>query len=173
MTIRVFTALSVAVLITPALRSQDMQLPKPGPEHELLKRLEGTWDAKVNMMGAESTGVMTYKMTVNGLLLESDFEGTMAGQKYHGRGLDSYDPRKGKFVGYWFDSLSATPAITEGTYDKATKTRTMLGDVLGPNGMQKAKFVTKERDDGSLLFTLLTPEGADQPAVTIVYTRRK
>ena len=49
--------------------------PTPGPEHEQLKKLEGTWNAKIKMGDEESAATATYKMICGGMWLQSDFQG--------------------------------------------------------------------------------------------------
>src|SRR5262245_6554801 len=93
----------------------------PGPEHELLKKLEGTWTAKIKTDGGESEGTSIYKMQLGGLWLMSEFQGEFFGQKFEGRGADTYDPEKKKFVSVWVDSMSTRPMMLEGTYDKEKK----------------------------------------------------
>src|SRR5205814_3734957 len=101
--------------------------PTPGPEHEHLKKLAGTWNAKLKMGDNESAGTMTYKMECGGLWLTSDFRGEFGGQKFQGRDVDGYDQEKKKYVSVWVDSMSTRPTIFEGTYDKEKKTLTMTG----------------------------------------------
>jgi len=119
--------------------------PTPGPEHEHLKKLEGTWNAKIKMGDTESPATATYKMECGGLWLTSDFRGEFDGQKFQGRGVDGYDPEKKKYVSVWVDSMSTRPMLLEGTYDKEKKTMTMTGD----------------------------PEGKENKVMTIEYTRKK
>src|SRR5262245_53131770 len=63
-----------------------MALPKPGPEHEILKKDEGVWDATVEATMAPgappavSTGVETVKATGGGLWYVADFKSEMMGQ---------------------------------------------------------------------------------------------
>ena len=94
--------------------AQDMPaMPKPGPEHQLLKEDEGTWDAKVEVFpgpGAApmvSKGVEVNTIGCGGLCLITDFKGEMMpGQPFHGHGTATYDPQKKKYVGSWTDSMS-------------------------------------------------------------------
>ena len=67
---------------------------KPGPELDILKNMEGTWDATVKMGDQQSKGTMTFKMGLGGLWSLSHFEGEFAGMKFEGRGMDSYDASK-------------------------------------------------------------------------------
>ncbi len=125
--------IAVAMLLAvPSVRAQEPA--KPGPEHEMLKKHEGTWDTTMTMGGAESKGVATYKMELGGLWLVSTFEGEIAGTKFSGKGLDSYDANKKKYVGVWVDSMSASPMTLEGTFDKEKKTLTMAGEGPGMDG---------------------------------------
>jgi len=169
MIMRWFCATALAVVIAvPTARAQDF--PKPGPEHEHLKKLEGTWDATV--MGQESKGTMTYKMDVGGLWLTSNYEGEFGGAKFHGKGFDSYDAGKKKYVSVWVDNLITSPRFMEGTYDKDKKTLTMTGDGAGPGGTVKFKSVTTYKDDDSIVYDLYMGD-AKEPVVTIAYKRRK
>ncbi|HUG92962.1 MAG TPA: hypothetical protein VML55_19130, partial [Planctomycetaceae bacterium] len=40
---------------------QDLGFPKPGPEHEKLKELEGKWDAVMDVDGQKTKATATYK----------------------------------------------------------------------------------------------------------------
>src|SRR5262249_239816 len=65
-------AVARALLVVPAARAQEP--PKPGPEHEILKKLAGTWDVTMKGGGVESKGTVTYKMDLGGLWLVSSME---------------------------------------------------------------------------------------------------
>jgi hypothetical protein len=160
------------LLATPAVA----QGPKPGPEHRILKQLEGTWEATVSGMGEDSKGTMTWKMGIGGLWLIGDFQGELGGGKFLGKGLDSYDPAKKKYVSVWCDSMSATPLLMEGSYDKKKKTMTMVGEGPGPDGKKaKYKAVTTRKGNDALQFTMsmVGEDGKDQPLITISYKRKK
>src|SRR5262245_54225969 len=132
--IRLFCAAALTAVLVAGAAYAQYQTPKPGPEHELLKKMEGTWDTTMKMPGGKSKGTATYKMDLGGLWLTSKFEGDMGGEKFSGRGFDTYDADKKKFVGVWFDSMSTKPMVLQGTYDKAKKTMTMVGDAPGMDG---------------------------------------
>src|SRR5688572_27736968 len=72
---------------------------KPGPEHEQLKKLEGTWDTVMKFGPMESKGTCVYKMELGGLWLSATFEGNIGGEKFTGKGYDTYDAAKKKYVG--------------------------------------------------------------------------
>ena len=165
--------LAVAVVAVVAVPASAQEFPKPGPEHEQLKKLEGTWDATMKAPGMESKGTMTYKMDLGGLWLVSSFEGEFAGMKFSGKGLDTYDAAKKKYVGVWFDSMSTTPMTMEGTYDPAKKTLTMIGDGVGMDGKPaKWKSVSEMPDKDTVHMSMFVGDGKE-PMFTITYKRKK
>ena len=141
-----------------AMNASAQESPKPGPEHQKLKELEGTWDSTMKFGDAESKGTMIYKMDLGGLWLTSDFRGEFGGEKFAGKGLDCYDPAKKKYIGVWVDSMITSPLITEGTYDKEGKVLTMTGEGPGPDGKpMKMKMVTEHQGKDAMLFTMFGP----------------
>src|SRR5712671_4063554 len=98
----IFGSLLLAFAMAPAA-ALGQSPPTPGPEHETLKKLEGTWNAKIKMGDSESAGTATYKMECGCLWLMSDFRGEFFDQKFQGRGMDGYDPEKKKYVSVWVD----------------------------------------------------------------------
>jgi hypothetical protein len=165
-------ACALVIWLTPNIRSQEP--PKPGPEHEHLKQLEGTWDATVKAGDQESKGTMTYKM-MGDYWLTSHFEGDFGGQKFEGRGIETYDPAKKKYVSAWADSMAPFLLVMEGDYDKANKTMTATGEGQSPKGKVKYTAVTKMIDADTLEFTLSAPGegGKEAPMITISYKRKK
>lgn len=171
--VRLFLGATLAVIVAVSAGQTQPPTPKAGPEHAILKKMEGNWDTTMKMMGQESKGTATYKMDLGGLWLASTFEGDMMGQKFSGRGYDTYDAGKKKYVGVWFDSMSTSPMMMEGTYDAAKKTMTMVGEAPGEDGkMAKHKMTTTMPDDNTMNFAMYMGDGKD-PMFTIVYKRKK
>lgn len=157
-----------------AFGQQEFQ--QPGPEHQELKRLVGTWDAVMEMAGQKTKATAVYKSICGGMWLESEFEGELApGVKFQGHGLDGYDQTKKKYVGVWVDSMSSAPMTMDGSYDDKTKTVTMTGESVGPDGKpQKFKATTEYKDDDHFTFKMfMVQNGKEELAFTIAYTRRK
>jgi hypothetical protein len=171
-TLRLICAVALAAAVTaPTARAQEP--PKPGPEHAHLKKLEGNWDTTFSMGGQSSKGKASYKMDLGGLWLFSRFEGDMGGMKFQGHGMDSYDQGKKKYVSVWVDSMSTSPMLVEGTYDKATKTLTLAGEGPGEGGKPtKYKSTSEMPDDNTINFKMYVG-GGTEPAFTIVYKRKK
>ena len=173
-TLSIISSLLLAFALAP-VSALGQAPPTPGPEHEHLKKLEGTWNAKIKMGDTESAATAVYKMVCGGMWLQSDFQGSFGDQKFSGQGLDSYDPEKKKYVAVWVDSMSTRPMLLEGTHDKEKKTTTMTGEAMGPDGkMAKHKMVTHIPDDDHMTFTMYIVEGGQEnKMMTIEYTRKK
>jgi Protein of unknown function (DUF1579) len=163
----------VAALILASAALAQPEPPKPGPEHVVLKKMEGTWDATMSAGGMESKAKMVYKMDLGGMWLSSVLEGEAGGQKFSGRGFDGYDPAKKKYVGVWVDSMSASPMLMEGTFDKEKKQLSMMGDGPGMDGKPtKYKSVTEIKDDDNMVMSMWMGEGKD-PAFVVTFKRKK
>jgi Protein of unknown function (DUF1579) len=159
-----------AVLAAPAVAQEP---PKPGPEHELLKKREGTWDTTMKFGGMESKGTVTYKMELGGLWLVGSLESDLGGQKFSGKSLDTYDAAKKKYVSLWADSMSTTPMTMEGAYDPAKKTLTLVGDGVGMDGKPaKWRSVSETPDNDTVQLSMYVGDGPD-PMFTVTYKRKK
>ena len=160
---------------------QEMPIPKPGPEHEILKKDVGVWDATVETMMAPggkpnvSKGVETNTLLGDGLWLIQDFRGEFAGTPFQGHGIAGYDPSKKKYVGTWVDSMSTGLSTTEGTYDPKTKTMTARFEGLGPDGtLTKMRTTSEWKDANTRVFTMYSPagQGEEFAMMKITYKRR-
>jgi hypothetical protein len=158
-----------------AARLAAQQQPTPGPEHAVLKEAAGDWDAVIKAQGAESKGSFSSKLALGGLWLIEEFKGDMGGMTFEGRGATSYDAAKKKYVNVWIDSVSTSPMISEGSYDKSTKTLSLTGQMPMPDGTtMKVKQTTVTKDANTRLFTLkgVGPDGSEMEMIQITYKRR-
>ena len=158
-------------------------MPKPGPEHQLFKMDEGTWDAAVELTPGPGAPQMTSKgVEVNtigcgGLCLITDFKGEMLpGMTFQGHGLATWDTTKKKYAGSWTDSMSQGLAVTEGTWDPAAKK--MTGWMEGPDmtgKITKTRSVVEYPTEGTRVMTAYAPmpDGKEAQVLRITYTRRK
>jgi hypothetical protein len=168
---RTIAVIAAAMFAVPAW-SQEM--PKPGPEHQVLAKLVGTWESTMKMGGEkESKGTVTYKMELGGFWLAGSLKSELFGTKFEGRSLESYHPVKKKYVSIWVDSMSTAPVIMEGSYDKETKTMTMGGEGPGMDGKPiKYRSVTKMPDANTMVMTMYMGDGKE-PAFHVTYKRKK
>lgn len=158
---------ALAVILAFASRAGAQEPPKPGKEHKELAKMAGEWE----VTGEGVTGSSAFKMTLGGLWLESSFKGSFGGMEFEGKGLDTYDAAKKKYVSVWVDSMGTTPLNLEGNFDKEGKTLTMEGEGPGPGGPKtKFKTVTEHVDENTMNFTM---SGDGQVMVKFTYKRKK
>jgi hypothetical protein len=172
LTFRVSLAILLCAQLCPA-----QQLGTPGPEHAILQKMEGTWDAVMSLRsGPKTRGQMICKMECGGLWRQRDLKCDLGSLKLHTKGLDSYDPLKKKYVSVAVDSTLTIPVVMEGTYDEATKTLTLSGESRNFNGTpEQLKTVTKYVDDDHVTFEMYRVFSAEKESrmITIDYTRQK
>lgn len=170
---RVALNLLVVVLLAGAAAAQDF--PQPGKEHVHLKKMEGTWDAVLEMQGQKFNAEATYKSICGGMWMANEFKGDLGGVAYTGHGLDGYDQTKKKYVGIWVQSMTSAPMHYEGTMDDKG-VLTMTGTHTGPDGKPenfKNTTAWKDKDHFTFKMYMVPPEGGEQLAFTIEYTRKK
>ncbi len=152
----------------------------PGPEHELLRSLVGTWDAVLiarDPSGTEqrTTGTRT---TVEhaGFHTVDNFQGTFMGLAMSGQGMNGYCTVRKQYFTLWTDSMTSSPLLLFGSFDAATRTLTMSGECFGLSGtLEPCRSVTRLVDDDHVTWTLLGPgpDGAEARHLSIEYTRRR
>lgn len=173
---KIFTmTLALALVATAARLAAQQPEVKPGPEHDVLKQEEGVWDVTIKSKEGDSKGVHTAKMGLNGLWILDHFKADFGGMAFEGMGATSYDPAKKKYMGTWIDSMSTSPMVSEGTYDKATKTLTMVGNMPMPDGKSvKTTMTTVFKDADNKTFTMRTagPDGKGIEMLNASYKRR-
>lgn len=152
--------------------------PAPGPEHEVLRKDVGTWDATIEVKVAGppqvSTGVAVNRLACGGLWLISEFRNESTG--FEGHGVFGYDPHKGKYVAFWVDPTRTFLAPMEGTWDAATRTMTMVAETPLPGGgTMRWREITETRDSDTLVWRSMMPgpDGVEAEAITATYRRRK
>lgn len=157
-------------------------LPKPTKQHEVLGKDVGVWDAEIKswMVGpdAEPTvtkGVERNRLLRGGLWLVSDFEGDVGGIPFAGHGQTGYDPKQGKYIGTWVDSMSTNVMTQEGTYDEAAETFTFEGEAVDPAGQtMEQKTIASYKGDTRTMEMHMKLPGSDEyiKMMEITYTKR-
>lgn len=149
--------------------------PKPGPEHEALKKFAGDWDATVAFMGNESKGTYHSQVALGGFWLIGNFQGEFGGAKFEGRATMGYDPAKKKYVSSWVDSMGPSITTGEGSFDADGKIYTETGEGTGPDGKpMKVKSVYAFSDADNMTLTMYNvADGKEQEFFKITYKRKK
>jgi len=143
--------------------AQESPVPKPAPEHERLAHDVGTWNATIKSWvrgpSAEpivSKGTEVVKLMPGGLWLLTEFHGKAGDIAFHGAGQTGYDPKKGKYVGTWVDSMSPAVMLMEGDFDPKTNTMTMTAKGTEPASGKPydAKMTSVHKDKDTRVFTM-------------------
>ena len=166
---------ALLVFISAAWLPAQPPQPKAGPEHEYFKQFEGVWDATIHEPGGTSKGTMMWKVGLGGLWLLEHFKTEMGGATFEGHGGTTWDPAKKKYVGVWIDSMSTSPMLIEGTYNKEKKMMTSIGTSAGPDGKpMKMTMRSTMSDNDNITFTMSAPgaDGKEAEMLKITYKRR-
>lgn len=164
--------LTVLLCCSTFLSAQEM--PKPSPEHAVLKKYVGNWDVTMNFMGTSAKCVQTSKM-VGDFWNHCVFEGELMGMKFTGHSMTGFDPSKKKYVSTWVDTMSPHPMAMEGTFDEKAKTMTQTGAGVGMDGKPtKNKTVdTWSSDDSYKMQMFEEKDGKWVEAFSCEYKRKK
>jgi hypothetical protein len=160
------------------------KLKKPGPQHELLKGLEGKWIGTGTWTDAGMTSKfreeVTSKLVFGGRFLQSDTKlTTEASPPWPSMTMNSvmylgYDNAKQRYTGAMLGDMNTAIGISEGTYDAATKTFTLSGvEMLAPGKERKYRMVQKITSPTELLFEMYFtgPDGKETKAGDGVYKK--
>ena len=144
------------------------EFPKPGPEHQKLRRLTGAWAARITRYRPgepplESTGEFLARMDIGGYFLCREVNFGMQG--FQGRALTSYDAFQRAYIGTWVDSMSPIIHRTraqfddEGTYCETSEgpdadgmlvRHRLTTEILGPNQMLFRMYELSEAGEETL-----------------------
>jgi hypothetical protein len=166
-----------------ALMEKMTKAATPGPQHELLKKLAGEWDAKVKFQMdpsqpmQESQSSSTVKMLMDGRYCQEVASGQMMGAPFSGMGVTGYDNVLGKYVSTWIDNMGTGIMASQGTVDASGKVITWASTMSDPatGKPSKARMVTTIADDDhhTLEMFAVPPGGKkEMKTMTIEYTRK-
>jgi Protein of unknown function (DUF1579) len=158
--------------------AQGPPIPRPGPEHEVLKRDVGTWDATVEivpgpgMSPITASGVETNTLFAGRWLL-TEYTSEMMGQPFEGHGMSGWDSQKKVYVSTWADTMATGISRGEATFDAATNTMTGWMEIESPaGGTVRVKTVATWPTDDERVVKTYMPETATEPYMTMTYPRR-
>ena len=165
-----------------AVAQEAFAVPGPTPQHELLKKEVGEWDAAGTMWlrpdaePMKSQGRETNELLAGGLWLVSRFESTSDDMPFTGVGTFGYDPAEKEYICTWIDTMAPHLMVMKGSYDEATMTMTMMGEAHDPQTGKTytAKRISRYTDDNtrSIEFHMPGPDGQYWKMMEIQYKRR-
>jgi uncharacterized protein YodC (DUF2158 family) len=102
-----------------------MEMPKPGPGHQILNRLAGQWEGDESMYpsqwdpkGGVARGRMSSRVALGGFALLSDYEQSRDGRvTYQGHSVVTFDSKSGSYLMHWFDCMGGAAEIFTGRFD--------------------------------------------------------
>ena len=159
-----------------------IQAAAPGPNHDILKGMAGTWTVtnKAQMDPSQpavtSTGKATKKMILGGRYLQEEADSTFLGMPFQGIGLSAYDNVQKKFVGTWIDNMGTGIATMTAT---SSDGKTMAGGAAFWDPMTGketiARTVTRIESPDKHIFEWWSkgPDGKEFLGMHITYERTK
>ena len=168
----------------PAAAAKMMAYGTPGAEHKVLESKAGKWHGKGKFWmdpaapPMESEMDTEYTMIMGGRFLTDSTKSDMGGMPFEGHGLNGFDNLSKKYVATWIDNMGTGIMSMEGTYDPASKTMTMTGNMPDPT-VGKAtpmKMITKDTDANSFTMEMHCTSPKDGKlfkCMEIAYTRAK
>jgi len=153
----------------------------PGPVHQRLGELAGTWDVALQyQLGDkvhEGTAKCEAKLILDGRFLQQDYNSLFQGKPFHVVQLLGYDNARKKTIEIMMDNLGTGILHNEGSISDDRRVISNVGESLDPTTGKPYKlrtvttFVTPDR------FTLewfrIDEGGKEQRVVSMTHTRKK
>lgn len=100
------------------------EMPRPGPEHEVLKQMTGAWVGAETLFPSpwspetrERMGHIRARM-LDGFFAISDYEQKSGDEvTFRGHGVYGFDPSSEEYVMYWVDSMGGAGGVARGTLE--------------------------------------------------------
>jgi len=115
-----------------------MKLAQPGPHHEHLAAMVGSWTytqkswMDPSQPPMETKGTAEAKAILDGRFIETAYHGEFMGMPFEGHGIDGYDNLTKKHTGFWVDNLGTMSMNMTGSCDKGGKVTTLEATYLDP-----------------------------------------
>lgn len=163
------------------MMAEMMKYSTPGPQHESLKSLAGSWKTETkSWMGPGepqvSQGTSEKAFILGGRFLEEKFNGNFMGSPFAGFGLTGYDLLRKEYVGMWVDTWSTSIMTTRGQADAAGRKFESKSTFMDPmtKGEKTVRMITQIVDHDTHVFTFFDSiEGMEVKAMEITYRRVK
>ena len=166
-----------------AMQEMMMKAAAPGPQHELLQKLEGEWDLVVkssmdpSQPPSETKSSSVVRTLMGGRYSQEESTGEFEGMPFTGMGITGYDNALGKYVSIWIDNMGTGIMTSKGTADATGRVINWIGESTDPatGKPSKMRMVTRFTDDDHHTFEMYAkaPDGKEIKMMEISYTRRR
>lgn len=158
-----------------------MKMAMPGPMHELMKPMAGSWKAMSKSWMAPGEAAVTEGTCENtwvlgNRFLQTTYKGALAGMPFEGYGLMGYDNQKKEFVSVWADNMTTGLMMSDGMVDPSGKILTMKSTMMDPatGNPVDMKMITKVEDENRHMMSMISmKDGKEHTDMEITYTRMK
>jgi len=165
-----------------AMMDEMMKKAAPGPNHERLKKLEGTWNLTVrgymdpSQPPSESKGTAVVTTIMDGRYSQEMVSGENMGMPFTGMGVTGYDNLAQKYVGSWVDNMGTGIMNSEGTYDASANVMNWTAHMIDAMTGKPTNYrmVTRFVDDNKHVFEMYAPgpDGKEMKMMEITYERK-
>lgn len=158
-----------------------MAFATPGEAHQLLNDRVGHWSMVVKQFMPDmpepmvSSGQSEMKWIFDGRYIQDMTSGETMGMPFNGQGTTGYDNIKRKYVASWIDNVGTGLAVSEGTYDAASRTFNYV--TQGPDPVADSYVPMRvierwsDRDHWVMQAFMHGSEGKEYMCMEIEYTR--
>ncbi len=152
----------------------------PGPMHQMLAKLNGTWKETVTFWmkpdapPTSSTAICVNQMIMDNRYQESNHSGDMNGMPFEGRGYLGYDNARHVFESAWIDNMGTGIMNMEGKWDEKTKTIHFTGNSVDPMSGKELKVREEFKivdDNNQLMEMYMTQNGKEFKSMEIKFYR--
>jgi len=153
-----------------------------GPQHAMLAKSDGNWNAETTMWWTPdgppqtSKATCTNKMIFGGRYQQSTFKGDFGGMPFEGTSTTGYDNTKKVFFTSWIDNMGTGIMYMEGTWDPATKTANFKGkstDAVNKKEMDVREVFTIIDDNMQKMEMYMTTQGGQEMKTMEITLKRK
>ncbi len=152
-----------------------------GPQHELMAKHVGTYDAAIKSWmdpaapPMESKGVAIRTLHMGGRVMHEEFQGDMMGMPFTGLSRSGYDNVSGKYWSTWTDSMSTGIMVSEGECDE-DQSCSYVGTYNDPlkGGPVTNRYEANWTSPNEQYFAMYGPgrDGSEVKMMEMIYTRR-
>jgi len=147
-----------------------MDFMTPGDMHKVLAAATGKWSEELTMWMApgqppiKSTSTSEYKMILGGRYQQANVTGSFNGTPFEAMSLIGYDNMKKVFISSWIDNMGTGILNSEGPYDAATNTITLIGTEVDPMSGKEMKMreTIRMTDNNTMIMEMYTTTGGKE-----------